>query len=74
MRNHPYHLHPKPPRNRPTVKPNEGLLQRVAALPARKLPPQFSSSNSKGTRSIMFTSKEGSKKSSDSPGSIVWLW
>eukprot|EP01018_Ginkgo_biloba_P039333 Gb_30733 [translate_table: standard] len=26
-----------------------------------------SSSNSKGTRSIMFTSKEGSKKSSDSP-------
>eukprot|EP01018_Ginkgo_biloba_P030521 Gb_05589 [translate_table: standard] len=41
MRNHPYHLHPKPPRNRPTVRLNEGLLQQVAALPARELPPQL---------------------------------
>eukprot|EP01018_Ginkgo_biloba_P031827 Gb_40273 [translate_table: standard] len=41
MRNYPYHLHPKPPRNRPTVRPNEGLLQRVAALPTRELPPQL---------------------------------
>eukprot|EP01018_Ginkgo_biloba_P012343 Gb_28115 [translate_table: standard] len=40
-RNHPYHLHPKPPRTRPTVRPNEGLLQRVAALLARELPPQL---------------------------------
>eukprot|EP01018_Ginkgo_biloba_P014499 Gb_16750 [translate_table: standard] len=40
-RNHPYHLHPKPPQNRPTVKSNEGLLQRVVALPARELPPQL---------------------------------
>eukprot|EP01018_Ginkgo_biloba_P027504 Gb_38915 [translate_table: standard] len=41
MRNHPYHLHPKPPQNWPTVRPNEGLLQQVAALPARELPPQL---------------------------------
>eukprot|EP01018_Ginkgo_biloba_P037955 Gb_18268 [translate_table: standard] len=40
-RNHPYHLHPKPPRTQPTVRTNEGLLQRVAALPARELPPQL---------------------------------
>eukprot|EP01018_Ginkgo_biloba_P035608 Gb_30909 [translate_table: standard] len=40
-RNHPYHLHPKPPRTRPTVRLNEGLLQRVDALPARELPPQL---------------------------------
>eukprot|EP01018_Ginkgo_biloba_P041119 Gb_08689 [translate_table: standard] len=41
MRNHPYHLDPKPPRTRPTVRPNEGLLQRVAALPVREPPPQL---------------------------------
>eukprot|EP01018_Ginkgo_biloba_P008311 Gb_14246 [translate_table: standard] len=41
MRNHPYHPHPKPPRTRPTVRPNEGLFQRVVSLPARELPPQL---------------------------------
>eukprot|EP01018_Ginkgo_biloba_P013177 Gb_21060 [translate_table: standard] len=40
-RNHPYHLHLKPPRTQPTVRPNEGLLQRVVVLPARELPPQL---------------------------------
>eukprot|EP01018_Ginkgo_biloba_P038525 Gb_07910 [translate_table: standard] len=40
-RNHPYHLHPKPPQNQTTVKLNEGLLQRVVALLTRELPPQL---------------------------------